>query len=340
MDWVRKMSARGDQPEPDAVAPLLTEITLPDGGHALVDRATLEYMQSAAPQPTQTALDRILDQVVKVRVLDGGEADGRPFSDQVRIETDDASTLIDFRTALRIEDGPAGHCMCHGSQTLELLDRDDERVAVIGLHHGISIRWNAWKDDARLVDSRRLLEWIAAHGFRAPLEAFESDRRQEQAYREEYERWREAAPDAVRPLLDAAATESVESRDSLESVRGALAEAYPDEMQRALVLFAWFGRGQGPWSGFPSYESIVETFLLAMPTRLLIQAIEGGIATGTATEAHLEGAARYFAGWDFNRKKKKTNARRVPDPLKAQLLDHVLRCGHNENHWRAKDKLA
>ncbi len=334
------MSARGEQPEAEAVTPLFTEITLPDGSHAVVDRATLEYMQSTAPQPTQAALDRILDQVVKVRVLDGGEANGRPFSDQVRIETDDAATLIDFRTALRIEDGPAGHCMCHGSQTFELWDRDDERVAVIGLHHGITIRWNAWKDDAELIDSRRLLEWIAAHGFRAPLKAFERDRRQEQASREEYERWREASPDPVRPLLDAAATEVVASESALAPVRGSLEEAYPDEMQRALVLLAWFGRGQGPWSRFPSYESIVETFLLAMPTRLLIQAIEGVIAAGTATEAHLEGAARYFAGWDFNRKKKKTNARRVPDPLKAQLLDHALRCGHSENHWTAKNKLA
>jgi len=297
-------------------------------------------MQSTAPQPTQAALDRILDQVVKVRVIDGGEANGRPFSDHVRIETDDAADVIEFRAAVRIEDGPAGHCMCHGSQTLELLDRDDERVAVIGLHHGVTIRWNAWKDDAELVDSRRLLGWIEAHGFRAPLEAFERDRRQEQAYRDEYERWREAAPDPVRPLLDAAATEPVEGGDPLEPVRAALAEAYPDEMQRALVLFAWFGRGQGAWSCFPSYESIVETFLLAMPTRLLVQAIEGAIAAGTATEAHLEGAARYFAGWHFNRKKKKTNARRVPDPLKAQLLDHVLRCGHSKNHWTARNKLA
>ena len=39
---------------------------------------------------------------------------------------------------------------------LELTSAHGERLAVLGVHHGVAIRWSAWKDDATLVDGQAL----------------------------------------------------------------------------------------------------------------------------------------------------------------------------------------
>src|SRR6185436_14360161 len=158
------------------------------------------YAASSAPQPTQASLDRMLERVAKVRVFDGGLNWDRPFGDKVLAEVDDEFSILDLKQALRIVDGSGGHCMCDGEPTLELLGRDGERLAVIGMHHGQAIRWSEWKDDARLAEGMELLTWLVGCGVDGPLDDFlaaAEEGMQDQAL---WEGWLDAMPSCLRDL--------------------------------------------------------------------------------------------------------------------------------------------
>ncbi|MEZ6072232.1 MAG: hypothetical protein R3C10_18735 [Pirellulales bacterium] len=73
------------------------------------------------------------------------------------LDISDEADLAELKQALAILDGPCGHCMCFGEPTLELRSNQQERLAVLSIHHGHSLRCAAWKDDAELIDERRLL---------------------------------------------------------------------------------------------------------------------------------------------------------------------------------------
>ena len=98
-----------------------------------------------------------------------------------------------------------------------------------------------------------------------------------------------------------------------------------------LALLGWFGSGAGPWSGYPSYESVPEELVLHYPTQVLVEAL----TATTPTAPQVAGAARYFAGWDF-RQKKKDDGRLLPAGLKHQLLRAAAATGLADNVERAK----
>lgn len=60
----------------------------------------------------------------------------------------------------------------------------------------------------------------------------------------------------------------------VEPLRAPLAEEFPDPTQRILVLFAWYGSGAGPWSGYSSYEDAAKILLLDFSTSELVTAIQ------------------------------------------------------------------
>lgn len=166
-----------------------TKIELPEGGRLLVDQTMLEYLNSTAPDPSQGVLDAVMAEVRRVRVLRGGMASDEPLEKVVLFETAKDKAVSRLRETLRIVDGPAGHCMCYGDPTLELLGASSQRLAFITVHHGQSIRWKSWRHDARLVAGRSLLEWLAGHGATYPLEEYEANVCRQRAERGAWERW-------------------------------------------------------------------------------------------------------------------------------------------------------
>src|SRR5512145_714845 len=151
----------------------MKSITRQDGSIALVDDATVSYMESVAPQPTQESLAHILGSTARVEVVRGGSSAGSPLGKEVLAVTEDPNTIEGLRHSLQIRDGGCGHCMCHGDPTLVLSGRSGDRLAVLGVHHGVAIRWCGWKDDAELADGQRLLQWLVAMGIAYPMEKFE-----------------------------------------------------------------------------------------------------------------------------------------------------------------------
>jgi hypothetical protein len=111
------------------------------------------------------------------------------------------------------------------------------------------------------------------------------------------ERWLKPMPECLRPFEEEMVRQG---NPDLHAIQEVLGEAYPAAQEQVLALFGWFGSGAGPWSGFPSYESVPERLLLFHSTLLLVETLKAA----TPTDRQWIGAARYFAGWEFGRTKK------------------------------------
>jgi len=142
-------------------------------------------------------------------------------------------------------------------------------------------------------------------------------------------RWLNAMPQSIRPLWGD--TLWTELSPNVEPLRAALTQEFPDVRQRILALFAWYGSGQGPWSGYLGYEDVAETLLLDYPTPDLIAAAE----TEALTEPQLEGAARLFGGWTFGQNRP-DDRKALPAALKKKLLDHSLESTDDDKLRRAR----
>lgn len=297
-----------------------------------IDRLTAAYLRSPAPNPSQPTLDAMFDQVTRVRVLDGGTIDGKAMGSTVLLECSDIPSIAVLHTCLAIVEDPRtfGHCMCLGDNAIECYS-DHELMATIGLHHGYSIRWDVWKHDAQLRDGQVLLNWLADRGVIGPLEAHQAQQQQAEEARQATQRWYNAMPLCLHPYWPQMQGFEVD----LEPLRQALLTAYPDRAACVCALFGWFGSGQGPWSGFPMYEQVVEQLLLDFPTDALVEAL----TQHPITPAQFEGAARYFAGWGF-RKHKPSDLQLVPAELKQRLLMHSLTLSNSDNVQRAQKAFA
>lgn len=118
--------------------------------------------------PTQSSLEAMLQETARVRVWDEGICGGEPLGELVREITDPVEITRLF-SALRIFDGPAGHCLCYGDVALEMLAADNHRLALLAVQHGALLRCSNWTEDGELEDPMPLLTWLANLGITAPL---------------------------------------------------------------------------------------------------------------------------------------------------------------------------
>jgi hypothetical protein len=148
-----------------------------------------------------------------------------------------------------------------------------------------------------------------------------------------YEKWTAAMPSSVKPLWDGVLRSGFFPK--IDPLRPALAGEFPDRRQRILALYGWFGSGAGPWTGFPSYELVVEELLLDFSTEDLIDAA----SNGQLNPSQLEGAARLFAGGRIATDRPEDRDS-VPPALRKRLLDHVLQSVDADKRARATKVFA
>jgi hypothetical protein len=296
----------------------------------IMDQMTANYFASEAPDPTQASIDALLSGITRVRIVPFANYLQGATEQRTLLDTSDVVALESFRSCFAIVEDPEtfGHCMCCGDPHLELY-AGDQRVATFGYHHGFAIRWDVWKHDAYLKEPERLLDWMSAHGVHGPRQEVESSRERGEASRRNTERWLAAMPESLRPFW-----ERMDHQRDPELHRvllEALCAAVPAAQAQALCLFEWFGSGAGPWSGYPSYETVPNLLLLYYPTQLLIDTLRAG----TPSERQWLGAARYFASWDF-RKAKKEDRSLLPSDLKRWLIESARSTGLSDNIERAE----
>jgi hypothetical protein len=271
--------------------------------------------------PTQADLDEVIGAATSVAVREPMARRKKPL-----LETGEAADLDSLREALRIHDGGIGHCMCFGSLKLEFA-RGAKPLGAVTLHHGVSVRWQPFFDNAELAEPEELLDWLSDRGITSLRKEYDENRRRAAQREVDVRRWLEAMPAVVEPLWP-----SMEEPFSLEwpEVAEALADEYPDPVVRARALMEWLGHGAGPWSGFPSYEQVPEWCLLQLPLDALVEAAQHE----PRSDELLEGAARLFASWHFGQKRGDELAR-VPAELKRALLEHARRSNDGDKRARA-----
>lgn len=147
---------------------------------------------------------------------------------------------------------------------------------------------------------------------------------------EEDRRWEEAMPKSLRRFWPKMRDE-ITPTPEVKKFRAPLAREYPEVRQRILALFKWYGSGAGPWSGFPTYEEAPELLLLEFSMNELVDAAQ----QNQLSDVQLEGAARFFAGWDLSKAHAK-DLKLLPPDLKKKLLDHSLKSHDTDNQERAK----
>jgi len=296
----------------------------------IMDRTTADYLASRAPDPTQKSLDELLSTITRVRVVPVENYQRGATEQRTLLDTSDPRSVVSFRRCFAIVEDPEtfGHCMCIGEPHLELYV-GDKLAATIGYHHGVAIRWDAWKYDARLQEPGQLLDWMSAHGVDGPRREVEEMQRHDEESHRDAEQWLGAMPGCLRPFWGQ--TELAGDPALHGQLLAALRAEFPTATEQVLVLFGWFGSGAGPWSGYPSYESIPEQLLLHYPARLLVNVLTGS----TPTDTQWRGAVRYFVGWGL-RQGRKGDRSLLPVELKQRLLAAARTTGISDNTERAE----
>jgi hypothetical protein len=279
-------------------------------------------------EPRDADLDELFAQAEGGLVHFSGVKDGRVI-DQRGICVIPREGLAGVREALRIrEGGPAFRCMCRGDLAIELF-RGRKALPAIGLHHGASIRLEDWGSDAELADGRAFFAWLADHGAPGFLEAYEQSLALQKEAEAIRSKWLQAAPPEAREFIENIAPEALppsQERSACEPVMRALEAAYPEALDRIARLFAWYGSGSGPWSGYPSYEHVADLLLAQHDFHDVISAVAAGLDRPEAET----GAARFIAIHARTRAERSLVSR-IPEATRATLTARANETGIADN---------
>jgi hypothetical protein len=354
MDWWQKIKLRlrraKTESEDNGLSGGFTSVKLPGGGTVLLDGLTREFLTSEAPEPSQAMLDGLLERTHRVRIYSGGVAGKTRLGQRCLIDTCEPGDLEALRAAIAIkhQDGKRFHCMCVGDHAMEFLDETGTVVALIGLHHGQSIRWDAWCSDARFRDRLRLLCWLAEHGVNGPLSEYEDSKRAAEERVAAFERWQAATPGCLMALMRAGEIAGIfvpcvpnpkpdegqafaravggTSENSLAVMLRALESSYPDVVERVRSLLSWNGSGvetsfdaEGNPVAPPSYQGVPENLLARFPIADISDAVLFQPSPSSRVTA---GAARFFASDEFKKANGEMAADNLPDDVKRVLIKY------------------
>ncbi|MFE0422083.1 hypothetical protein [Streptomyces sp. NPDC058953] len=283
-----------------------------------------------------TALDSVLQQAHMVLV---SSVSGFGVVGEIRVDLSDPAESARLRTAMAVVSLPGFHCMCPGDVRFEVFDRDGERLTVVVLHHGATLRWGQWEGDAVLNDGRLLLKWLDGHGIPGPMQQFEADRLRAEEDDEDERNWLAAMPVGLKGtadrILDLSRTGGRPSPELLTELTERLRLTFPDPVDRVLALLYWYGSGSGRCSGYPAHEDVPGELLGRVPIADLLAAL----ADQRAEEQHDAGAVRHLVGWK-TRPRQRQDVAGLPQPLRARLLAHAHRSGDPDKQNRADRWLA
>jgi len=290
-----------------------------------------------------------LSQADKVVVFDGTPAlyeDGRQAPQPILYSSDRAKDIRELRDAVSVK-APNEWFMCACAPIVDVaLFRDGKKIGSISIYEGIAVGFSDWDGNAWPINQERLLRWFDRRGVTGPRRAAELQREEEATSARASDKWSKAIPESLRPTWKKALVAEDKrftvgsALDALEAAADIMQPAFevefPDRNMRIRALFSWFGSGTGPWSGYPSYEDVPARLLLRYQLPELLAALQ----QTRLTAAQLEGAARFFAGYDYGWLFKEPSDFRLidqlPNDLKRALLDHVLKSADHDKVDRAR----
>jgi hypothetical protein len=250
-----------------------------------------------------------------IRVYDGGLFNDEPLKPEPLLTIEREHDVAELRALIQVRAITDGRCMCLGDSVIEFL-AGGHRMAIVSLHHATALRWSAWDGDAKLTDGRALVDWLAAHGYGAPLErAVTADARRAQAAADQ-DAWRSAAPASLHALmpalLETSQTGSI-GDELIVEVKARLAGSTASDVERCRQLLAWYASGTGRCSGFPVHEDIPARILTGLPISMLLKSLDDEPADSPIWA----GALRHLASW---RSRTEQELGRVPTGVWDKLV--------------------
>lgn len=233
---------------------------------------------------------------------------------RVLFESAERHDLNALREAVKVVVPPEPMvCACLGGPVIELYS-GSRRVLVLENHHGESIACDLWVGDAPIVPAEPWLAWFEDRGMPQLRKTYESHQRVRAKARMEQAHWMDAMPKAMRAAWSE--MQGFLATPDVVQLEAVLAEEEPIEAKRILALFALYGSGAGPWTGYPSYEDTAAQMLNQYPAKKLIEAVGSG---NGLSPSQMEGVARLLSGWHCGASHVDDE---VPRLLQARLLEY------------------
>ena len=120
--------------------------------------------------PSQTALDALLARTTRVRVWSGGDVDEIASGARVLADIIDRTAVDRLRAVLELDGRDSLPAADHGP-VLELLGSGDERVALLVLDGGRTLRWRGLTTGLQRYGDA-LNDWLRDHGVPGPHAEF------------------------------------------------------------------------------------------------------------------------------------------------------------------------
>jgi hypothetical protein len=300
-----------------------------EAASAVAASCVLVTFAALAADSEQQKLDRLLSRTTRVKVYVMDEKSRKVYESSAKEDIRALKAASRLKTATE-----HGFCMCDGDPQIELFAAQ-KSLGFLSNQHGADVRFptSAW--DSPLADPEAWLRWFDDRNIpQARAEVNEAAIEAARGQKEEAA-WLAAMPEALKPFWpanQAAGTHAFGQGPRRDQEKAALARALPDTTLQIQALFAWYGQGAGPWSGYPSYEEQAEELLLTYPTEALIRAVGAD-----ASEHVLFGAARLFA--EFWRVREKDGAALKPE-LRRRLLERALKSPDADVQKRARAALG
>lgn len=239
--------------------------------------------------------------------------------------------LLSLRSAIRTESPPQWfRCACEPSLVIRFYGHD-RQLGEVEIFSGVTIRFAKWSSDAQISNAEAWFQWLDSRGIKGPRREFEEEAARERDALAAEDRWMKQMPGSLRPLWAEVVNRDPVGGYDTSVLEAALLKEYPDQPTRILELLSWYGSGAGPWSGYPAYEGAAEQMLLKYSTSEVVGAVYGR----HLSDSELEGTARLFGGWEFNRTRPHDNTL-IPFELQKALLEHSLNSSDEDKKERAR----
>ena len=237
-------------------------------------------------------LHRALGSTTRMRVRTGGTCHRHIDAEETLFETIDPTLIGKVVTEIRLDDQGSGfHCLCCGGPTFEFY-KGDALVAMIGFHHGRSLRWSeGWSADALLTPASAefLLHFLADHGVPGPFE----ERLKMQHRGDRVARIEKIRSEGYREVMSEPLAAAVFAARSDEEVIAVFERIEPIEC--AVVAFRLYGSHDADWDMQSGFDRLVAEKLLGVASpEVLVRAMKASIGNSQG----VNGVARWLFG-DF-----------------------------------------
>jgi hypothetical protein len=258
------------------------------------------------------ALRRAAAGVTRVRVRSGGTCHRNPGRESTIFELRDPAKIKELLDHIVINDKGSGfHCMCCGTPTFELY-KGAELVAMLGFHHGRSLRWpGGWPGDGALTKKSAvyLAALLARHGWTGPLDEQEKAKRQRAAAQRRAGKLRSQVPPSL--------WRELEKAKSKADLAAAFEQGIKDPIRRAVTYFRLFGSdGNASWNLYFGPDELLSGTLLPKVDK---PSLSAAIRRAARHPAGRTGAAR----WIFSEQKEGT----IDPRALAAVLPKLARVG-------------